>query len=461
MASVAIDAHEVHELSLFVDSPNFAPLTTEPARRVLLRGPNRIGKTRHLAALAARRAIKGEGYWRRGRFVSPTHRHVHTVAGEYLAQFLEPSLAKRSYYVRGKGWNSGNAKSILLANGYEIELMSLKDDVDAHEGRGMDWVIMDEPPTPEHLTANASRLLDSEGQLLIGATMVNKPVKYLREMVEGKDETPKSGRTLHASGWVQYVASLSVETCPWYSDAQLAEWRHLLSASPWDYDQRINGAWEGTTEGRRFVLFTEKNVSREGPTSKGWRIGLWMDHGEVIGHQVCLLVAHKGPKVCVLREYRNEIATSPEQDARHIRDMLKAEGTRLAMVDLGVGDTNTAGKGFSGKLMNKVLEQAFLDLHNARTGGRRKTPVFKIKAANKLPGMRDWSQRIVNHACHRGDLTIHPRCRHLLDTMRNWQGGVTPKTDDAELSHMADALCMGILEALRDQPTYSRLQFNF
>lgn len=462
--TVEHDLGQVHELALFVPTLNFLPLEDEQGRRVLLRGPNGTGKTYHLTRLAAARAVAGRGFHRTGRFVSPTKNHVQTVAGKYLHQWLAPHLHPSSYYIKGKGWNGGASaasRSIRLANGYVIELKSLEDRASTHEGARLDWVIMDEPPTPEHFSANRSRLLESKGQLLIGATMVQRPVTWLRNMVEGDEPSPTGGRTVHASGWVQYVAALRQRNCPWMTEADLAEWREMHATSPWDFEQRINGAWEGTTEGRRFVLFTDRNVSRAPLQGKGWHIALWMDHGEVIGHQICLLGAYRGTQVHVLREYRNEIATSPEQDARNIYDMLKAERIRLPAVDVGVGDINTAGKGYGGQLMNKVLEKEFLKLHNAETGGSRKSVLFKIKSANKQPGINDWGQRIVNHACHQGHLTIHPRCRHLLDTMKNWKGGTKQHSDDGELAHMAHGLGYGILEALRDQPTYSRLQFGW
>jgi len=438
-------------LKTFQPSPNFEPLWTETARRVLLRGPNRIGKTRHNCALIAQRAIDNPGT--RWRFVGPTLRHVQRIAGEYLADFLAGHLADRSYYVRGRGWNGGRSKEIILANGSIIELLSYEDPPDAHEGAELDGAVLDEPPPLAHLMATQSRLFDRQGQLLIGATMINRPIAYLREMVEGGEPSPKSGRTLHGTGWVQIVGSLSIETCPWRSPDDLEEQLAILRASPWQYAQRAEGAWEGVTEGRRFVGFTEANVSHDAPSGKV-KIGLFIDHGENVGHQIGILAAWRGTKLWIMDERVNETITTPEEDAHEYARMLKRNGVQLRAVDYAVGDTNTVGKSHGGWRINEALERAFADQLN------RRNPPFRITYPDKTPGAKDWAQRSVNYACRRSELVVHTRCVHVLDTLRNWRGTSRPGTDDGLLAHAADALGYGLIGTLGQTPTYARLRFH-
>lgn len=440
-------------LDLFQPSPNFEPLWTETARRVLLRGPNRIGKTRHLCALVAQRAIDRPNT--RWRFVAPTRNFVQTVAGRYLAEFLDGHLHPRSYFVESKGWNGGAAKVILLANGSIIQLLSYQDPASAHEGDELDGAVMDEPPPFAHLMATQTRLMDRPGaQLFIGATMVNRPDPNLREMVEGEDGSPKEGRTVHSTGWVQYVGRL--DACPWKTPEQIEEQLEILRASPWDYAQRAEGAWEGITAGRRFAGFTEANVSHERPTGQV-RIALSFDHGTIAGHQHHLMAFWDGPLLWIWDEYSNATSTSTEEDAHETVKMLdrhRVPWRQPGGIDYAVGDTNSAGKGYAlGHKINDVLMTAFAQQAN------RSAPPFRVVAPDKSEGNRVWGQMCVNWACRKGHLRIHPRCSKLINTMRNWKGKSTGDSDDANLAHAADALVYLITGTLGAMPAYARLRF--
>lgn len=447
------DTDGLGSLAFFNPSPIFAALSTDKARRILLRGPNRIGKTRHACALIAQRALDSPGSsW---RFVSPTTRHVQRVAGGYLAEFLAGHLDRRSYYVYKKGWNGGRSKEILLANGSDIELLSYEDPVAAHEGAELDGAYLDEPPPIGHLGATQSRLFDRRGQLIIGATMVGAPgaVDYLREMVEGDDPTPKDGRTEHTSGWVQYVGQLSIAACPWKGEAELADQLRILSASPWDYAQRALGAWEGVTHGRRFGLFTESNVSRAAPDGEV-KIGLSFDHGEVVGRQHVLLFAWRGQKIWFLDEYTNPVSTTPETDAHEVKRMLDRHRIDLRSIDYAVGDSNTMGKGFGGWRVNDALESAFAGMRN-----RGRAP-FRIVAPDKSHGHEVWQQRLINVACDHGHLKVHPRCAGFIRTLKNWKGGTRPGSDDGELVHAADCGGYAVAGSLGHHTSYARLRYH-
>ena len=452
MSSVP-NAPEWSALELFQPSGNFADLWTEAYPKVLLRAPNRVGKTRHACALIGQRAIDHPGtIW---RFVAPTRWQLHQVAGKYLAEFLASYLSDKSYYVIGRGWNGGRAKEIILANGSIIQLLSYEDDPSAHEGGELDGAYLDEPPPLAHLMATLSRLHDRNGQLIIGATMVNRPVEYLRHMVEGEDESPKEGRTVHeGTGWVQYVGALTVDACPWKSEQEIARMMEDNRNSPWQYAQRIEGAWEGITEGRRFHRFTEANVSNIAPNGNV-DVALAFDHGTVIGHEHTLQAMWRGTKLWIWAEHTNETAAPPpEQRAHEVTRMLKLNGVKLDAVDYAVGDTNSAGAGYGGWRMNEALEHAFASQLN-----RSRVP-FRIQIPDKSPGSKDWQQRCINFACDRGDLKIHPRCTRLLDSMRNWRGKSTGDSDDAKLAHAADALGYLIIGTIGATKTYSRLRFH-
>ncbi len=437
-----------HHLLTFEPSPIFAQLAHERSKRILIRAANRVGKTRHLAWIIADRMVNNSRY--RARVVGPTNDHIHNVLGKYLSEFLGPHLAPGSYYVEGKGWNGGRARTIILDNGSICELKSLKDDPDAHSGRSCHIIGFDEPPTLAHYTENAARLVDTRGQMIIAATMVNRPVAWLRTMVQGEEDNPGPGRTVHGSGWVQFVAAFSRENCPWYTDEQIEEWLSTMQTSPWEYGQRVHGEWDGVTPERIFIGVDESTFSHDPPSGQV-RIGLGIDHGVVAGHQAAVLIAYRDTMIWVIDEYVSSVATAPEDDARGILRMLSRHHIQPTSVDMAVGDVNT-GKGFAGWRVNQAIELAI-----AQAMHRRTSP-FVIQSPDKTPGSVDWGLRCINYSARRGDLLVHPRCTHLADCLKHWKGRKVG--DDGKLSHIADALRYVLTAAIGSHATYARLRFE-
>ena len=417
----------------------------------MLRAANRVGKTRHCAYIAAQRAVKQPGS--AVRVVGPTAKHAQTVLGGYIYDFVKPYLDPRSYYVAGKGWNGGREKTARLANGSFIEHFSLEDDPNAHSGTSRALVVMDEPPTRSHYTENVARIADQpDGQLIIAATMVNRAVGWLREMVEGEDASPTDGRTVHETGWVQYVARFRREYVPWMSDEQVQFWLATMDASPWQRAQRVEAAWDGgASDTRRFSAFTEDNVTKDLPTGSVG-ICLAMDHGEVAGRQIAGLILYSGVRAWLIDEDCPDHATSPEEDAARLLAMLARNGIEPSNVDVAVGDINTAGKGASGLRVNELITRAI-----AERLGRNAAP-FRLVGPDKTPGSVDWGQRVVNFASRRGDLLVHPRCRHTLAMLRHWSGKRTAGTEMGEMAHAADMLRYGLTASLGRIETYARLR---
>jgi hypothetical protein len=386
----------------------------------------------------------------RARVIGPTNDHIHNVLGKYLAEFLGPHLADGSYYVEGKGWNGGRARVIRLKNGSICELKSLKDDPDAHSGRSCHIVAFDEPPTLAHYTENAARVVDTQGVVIIAATMVNRPVAWLREMVQGSDKDPGPGRTSHGSGWIQYVATFNGDACPWYSEEQIAEWISTMESSPWEYGQRVLASWDGVTAERILVGIDESNIVDSRPEGEV-SIGLAFDHGTAAGSQAAILFAYRGLRTWVLDEIVAVTATTPEEDARECLRMLRKHGLGPEAVDFAVGDLNVA-KGYAGWRVNDALEAAFKAQTNSRAAP------FHIQAPDKTAGSVDWGLRVLNYAGRRGDLQISPRCRMLVAAVRHWKGGKTGK--DGEFSHVVDALRYGVVGIIGASPRYAKLRFD-
>ena len=91
--------------------------------------------------------------------------------------------------------------------------------------------------------------------------------------------------------------------------------------------------------------------------------------------------------------------------------------------------------------------------------GRRTAP-FRSMGPDKAPGSGDGGQRLINFASRRGDLLVHPRCRHTLDMLRHWDGKRTPGSEMGELAHAADCLRYGLTSSLGRVEVYARLRLD-
>jgi hypothetical protein len=446
--------NSLYHLLTFEPSPAFARLEEVATRgaRILLRAANRVGKTRHVAWLVAKCMVRHPGF--RARVVGPTGDHVHNVLGKYLAEFLLPYVAEGSYYVMAKGWNGGRARVIRLRNGSYCELKALADKPEAHSGASLHLVAFDEPPTLAHYTENAARLVDTLdegwGVMIVAATMVNRPVQWLRDMVQGKEIDPGSGWTKHLSGWVQCVATFSRANCPWYSEEQVATWLETMNSSPWDYAQRVNAGWEGVTQSRIFVGVTADNFSQDVPGSHV-KVGIGIDHGDASGHQCAVLIAWRGTKVWAIDEHYNEEIQDPALDAKGMLAMLERHGIPPTSVDLGVGDIGNL-TGFTGWRVNEALQ-----IELARQTFSASAP-FEIVNPDKTRGSVDWGHRCINYAARRGDVIIHPRCHRLGQSLRHWQG--SKRGPDGDLSHMVDAFRYALVTAIGSDHNYAQLRFE-
>lgn len=433
-------------LLTFEASPRFAPFMGDPARFILLRAANRVGKTRHGCARLALDMVTIPGL--RCRAVGPTARQTQDVMGRYLAEFLAPYLAPGSYYTEGKGWNTN---TIRLANGSVCQLKSLEDNPQSHAGDELDRILLDEVPTRAIFTESLMRVHSRRGSVWVLMTPVDRPVEWFRKVVEAEQTI-----------WTQYVVEFSAEACPWYDDDQVEEHLAVLRASPWDYAQRALGAWDGVTVDRIFTALTEANVSAFKPRAdETFQIGITLDHGEKAGREVALLavwqldmamwagVAQPRVRVHILDEYESAKATSIEEDAVELIKLLDQHNIRPDEVDLAVGDTN-AGKAYAGAKVNTALEHAI-----AQHLRLRRSP-FRIQDAWKADA--DYGLRLINWMLRRGELTVHPRCTSLMKTLRHWKG--TTRGDDGELKHFADALRYLLTAATANVPTYDRLRFR-
>ena len=116
--------------------------------------------------------------------------------------------------------------------------------------------------------------------------------------------------------------------------------------------------------------------------------------------------------------------------------MLRRNNMRIESVDRWVGDRKHGGKRWGGKKSNALLIQGFERELRLPIG----TLGFRIHTAWKPAGSIYEGSRILHSAMLRGDFTVHPRCKQLIEDLRLWEG------DDDEHKHGIDSLRYGAVE---------------
>lgn len=402
-----------------------------------LRAANRVGKTFHACHKGAKFLI--ENPESRVRLVGPTKQQAQDVIGRYMASFLVGQLASGSYYVDGKGWNSN---TIRLKNGSICQLKSFEDHPNSHAGDELDLIIMDEPPTKPIFAESMTRLVSRDGKCVIALTPVGRPVEWFRELVEAD-----------GSKWKQYVVAFTRENCPWYTEGQYQKQLDAIDSAPWERAQRLYGDWEGAETDRKFMGFTEQNEIKTVPNGN-WRVCLSMDHGEKMGSQIAHLILyndnHSHPQIIVADEYVSPKATTPEEDADYIIDMLNRNGVSPDSVDLAVGDINF-GKTAGVRINELLLQNITRKLH-------RKRPPFQITTPLRSQGAKEWSMRCMNHALRRNDMKVLAKCTFLKKGLKYWKGQERGKGSDVR--HAIDACRYGVLAILGSHHEYRVLKFH-
>lgn len=422
---------------------------------VLLRAGNGLGKTFSVAYKGARYAVDNPGT--HGRISGPNRSQVRNVLSRYLYHFLKPYLAPGSVWRPGTGWTRNG--TILLRNGSTIEVRSYQDDQEAHAGRwDLDWNILDEPPPRGIYDENKGR-----GRLWVTFTAVGRaPPLWLRKEIERDEPSPESGRTEHASGWVQYVVPCTRAAMPWKTDeefeAHLAKYR-----GKHDEAQRLGAAWESDSDARRFGGFLgARHVLKRremvrlltGGTGEvslsDVRVRMGLDWG--VGKKLVMyLIFEQRGRYFVFKEWVGDNRTKPIDVAVAARDMMVSAGLGTFPACLRVlarpgngfyGDVNNAGPAGAGDKLNIHLERAMLALAQ-QAGGWTELP-FEVRAPSKRNGARAASEEAANHAMLEGRWYVSEECREAIRAYQQYEakGDRDPFKDsiDAQMYAVRDLL---------------------
>jgi hypothetical protein len=429
---------------LFTPSPGLCDFFADDSRREAVVAANRTGKTYHAIAKTADRAIQMDEAGQKGRFriVAPTNKMMYDTHGRYLEHFLRGYLDKGSRWNAARGWNNGNVA--VLRNGTTIALSSYEMRPDAMAAASLHGVLLDEPPTPQHYDEALARVFDTDGFLWITLTAVNRPVKWLRKIVEDG---------VRAGDWSFYQIGLSAKNCPWYTEEQVQERIREAARQPWSFRQRIEGAWEGVALDRSFTGYSDRNLLLDVGVREGWpgvgrvQVVLSVDHGEGAGHSHWALLAYKvvGESVAIraLAEWTNPERMSVEREAAGVEGMVRSTGLELANVSWAVGDTNSSGRSEGARTMNELFEQAFARLMGRRVDQPKILFRRAIKGADSIEAGVARVNQLLDHVPAGWDRPslqiVGPACGRIHEALSYWSG----KDDD--LKHAADCLRYGVV----------------
>lgn len=368
---------------------------------------------------------------------------------------IDPALR----FVPGKGLMGIKDPTINFVDGpgigSSITIRTYRQPPENQAGATLHGVWCDEP-LPEHIYSELwPRILKNEGffSVLFTATRNMPPQGYLRNLCAEPGQPPTLERpfVLHeaavavrrAGGWEPVLENVWPEgnARPFMTERQILSF--VNGVPEFERPMRVEGSWDGITEGAWLSQYGDSCVRAfevgDLPNPAGIWVQVGIDHGEVPGKQAFVLELHADrlsvdPKCWVFGEYVPEHATSADEDAHGLLEMLREalcpnvaapEGWAKAyqIVDGWVGDRSTGEDKRVKTKSNERLRAAIARLLNQRCGwSLRDERLRTIRVPKKRRGSVFEGMSLVNGMCSRGNFIVHPRCKHVDKACRTFAG---------------------------------------
>lgn len=434
---------------LYRPGPTVGRFLGTATRLALLIAANQIGKTSGLCKWANDRCLGYDGTGPGVLLVMIADLdNQYPVFCEKLNEVAARSeLDPACKYIDGKGYYTHGKRLVKYKNGAKMSFRGGKGEVMAAASVTCDLgVVVDEIPFRGHFNEGLRAAQRWMAPVRVGFTAVGRPADWFRKRVaglEGKppdDVDPRTGKPL----WEVFNCGLSLEECPWMTKEQI----ELIYAQvdPAEADQRIHGKWEGPTPDRLMNGMASSVVIADIPEGK-WTVTVTCDHGELAGHEHASVILDDGTRAVIAAEYVNDSATTPEEDALGIRDMLASIGCPIARVDRWIGDVNSSGKRGAGRKVNDDLADALSTLAGA-------PGLVRFTKPDKTAGSVEYGRRIVNYALRRGELFVLDGCPRVIAAL--WHH----RKDGDQYTHAIDMLRYGLMPVFRRLPAYSALNWK-
>lgn len=412
-----------------------------PAKRKLFRsGSQAQGKTTAGAAETVYRLL-GHHPLREIR-PAPVRMWAVCGGGEQSAVVQERvwSLVPKSEVVAGcaydakKGGFLGKYPRLRLRNGSELLFKTGQQDTLNLASDTVDAVWIDEPPESERvLNELVKRVLRTNGDIYGTLTPVNRPVDYLRKLCE--DDV-----------WDDIHSPLTVENMVFVGTNEVirladgtpcdARWIALVRAEtpPHEAPVTLDGGWEFRTEGGYFAsVWDPARMVTENPPTGEYEELLGIDLGDRPGKQYVgyILVDETGgargyPHVHIEDEYVGETGRETnEDDAIATLRMLKRHRSKWASLRSAMSDrAHKAGRGdqkSATDLARAIAAELGLTLEQLE-------PPIRVAKRGRGRGAGSVSTRSrwLHGQMARGNVTVHPRCKRLIEAIPKY----SPWVDD-------------------------------
>jgi len=418
--------------------PRLGEFILSPNTRNLARAASQAGKS-FASAKRLDLYCRNQLPWQTGN--APVHvgvllGDIHNLGAAYGNALWEvcdrPSLHPDCHFVPGVGWRYKGRIGMAYRNGSHVSFKSGSGPPAALEGATYHAVVVDEIPKEDQYYAMVRGLRDG-GHLWWSTTVVGRPAEWAYRRIEGDPETGAPP----LEEWEQFVVPLSVEQCPWLTEADVQE--RIDKTAPHEQAQRIGAAWFGPARERVFSNFTDECILDSDPAGT-YSLAIGVDHGAQVAHQVAVLVAYNASEVIVLDEAVNATrGTTSDEDARDILAMVTRRGASYSHIRHWTGDSNVQVKG--GWRLNDLLSAAIGKRLRLRAGP-------EIGVPRKKAGMVDYRERVLDTAFSAGKLRVHSRCKHLIRSLFAYEGGNNDPSKDA-----VDAAAYAVLPRLLDITT--------
>lgn len=332
-------------------------------------------------------------------------------------------------------------------------------------GSSLRGAVFDEVPQTEgHFSELLKRVQAAVGWLSIGMTPIGAPVDWVRGLVDqGLLEDIHSRLTPEAC----VPVGATRPRCLPDGTPMDADWIASIEAETPDHerDVRVHGGWEVRRADRWFGHFRSTGDGSHVraitlPTAPRYLLGV--DHGSRVGKQVALLIAiddrdTTNPSIHVLDEDVDQAgASTPADDARRIVAMLARHRLHWRHLTEAWGDRAYV-RGAERKT-NAALVSALAQ--TLRVPADSMVPQMRTvkRGAGHGAGSLALGCRYLHHAMLRpGGLTVHPRCRHLIEALDRWDGRDDERKDKIDaLRYALDSYIFSRQVGARPRPVIVR-----
>lgn len=445
---------EADPLSAMRWLPGQLAFLAEVAKRKLFRAGNQAqGKTTAGAAEVLYRAL-GRHPWKPVPpaptfqwVICATDRQSGIVQRKVWELVPKDQVAHRCGYDPRKGAFLGKYPKLMMRNGSWIEFRTGGGDPTNLASEKLHHGWFDEPPESERVYNEVQkRVLRTHGDISITMTPVNRPVQWLRKRAE--DELIVD---LHFDLRPEHLVFTGTDRVMRLEDGTPmdAAWIEGLVAETSDMEVPvvIHGEWEFRLEGAYFEkVWDPARMVTESPPTGDYEELLGIDFGDRPGKQIVLYILvdeHGGarghPHVHVEDGYVGVTGRETnEDDAEGTLRMLKRHRSKWASLRGAMADrAHKAGRGdqkSATDLARAIAAELGLELHQL-------DPPIRVakRGRGRGAGSVTTRSRWLHGQMARGNFTVHPRCKRLIEAIPKY----SPWSDD-DWKDPLDALLYGL-----------------